>query len=64
MLTLTLFDESVHQVRWLGDFQPRPAGVVLYGELAYYTVAAELIDITAPELDFSEPDYSMYLALI
>jgi len=64
VLTLTLMDESVYQVRWLGDLEPVPEGTILYGSLAYYAVRAELLDVSLPQLDYSNVDYSMYLALI
>lgn len=64
ILTLTLMDESVYQVRWLGDLAPVPEGTILYGSQAYYAIKAELIDVSLPMLDYSNVNYSMYLALI
>ena len=64
VLTLTLMDESVYQVRWLGNLEPVPQGVILYGSLAYHAVRAELLDISRPGLDFSNANYSFYLAIL
>lgn len=64
VLRLTLMDESVYQVRWLGSLEANPEGVVLYGSQAYYAVKAELIDVSLPMLDYSNVNYCMYLAVI
>lgn len=64
VITLTTHDGTEVECRITSNLPQKPETVILAGTTAYYKVPISLVDVTRPEMDFSEADYSFYVAVI